>query len=310
MREEYRKEDRAEERPEDRIRAVKKTDPAYPPALRVYERMPGLLYVRGRLPDPQKKSVAIVGARSCSAYGKKEAQRFAGVLAENGVQIISGMALGVDSWAHIGALEAGGITIAVLGSGIDVCYPVSHGELYRRILESGGGILSEYGPGTPAMPHHFPIRNRIISALADIVLVVEARKKSGSLITASYALEQGKNIYAVPGRNGDPLSEGCNRLIADGAGVAWEPEILLEELGLGYRKKKTEQKTEKKELPPHLQKDEEVVKVYENLTFDCKNLTELSADTSLSVPGVSRAVIRLCLAGCAAGDPGTGYIRT
>ena len=160
--------------------------------------MPAVLYARGVLPDPEKKSVAIVGARNCSTYGKKEALRFAGVLAENGIQIISGMALGVDSWAHIGALEAGGTTIAVLGSGIDVCYPPSHRELYHRILESGGGILSEYEPGMPALPHHFPVRNRIISALADIVLVVEARKKSGSLITASYALEQGKSIYAVP----------------------------------------------------------------------------------------------------------------
>ena len=295
---------------EREIRIIKKTDADYPPVLRLYERMPALLYVKGALPDPERKSVAIVGARGCSAYGKKEARRFAGVLAENGVQIISGMALGVDSWAHIGALEAGGITIAVLGSGIDVCYPVSHSELYRRILESGGGILSEYGPGMPALPHHFPIRNRIISALADIVLVVEARKKSGSLITASYALEQGKNIFAVPGRNGDPLSEGCNRLIADGAGVAWEPEILLEELGIVSQGVRTEKKPENKELPAQLMQDSEIVCVYENLTFDHKNLSELSAATALPVSAVSRALIRLCLAGSAAGDPGSGYIRT
>ncbi len=292
------------------IRVIKKADTDYPDILRMYERMPGLLYVRGILPDPEKKSVAVVGARNCSAYGKKEAMRFAGVLAENGVQIISGMALGVDSWAHIGALEAGGITIAVLGSGIDVCYPVSHEELYWRILESGGGILSEYGPGKPALPHHFPIRNRIISALADIVLVVEARKKSGSLITASYALEQGKSIYAVPGRNGDPLSEGCNLLIADGAGVAWEPEILLEELGIGCRKKKSDQKREKKGLSSKLQEDKEIACVFEILTSDYKNLSVLSAETGLQVSSVSRAVIQLCLAGYAAGDPGRGYIRT
>ena len=299
-----------EYREADPIRIIRKTDPLYPPILKMYDRMPAMLYVRGALPDPEKKSVAIIGARSCSPYGKKEAQRFAGVLAENGVQIISGMALGVDSWAHIGALEAGGMTVAVLGSGIDVCYPASHEELYRRILESGGGILSEYGPGTPAMPHHFPIRNRIISALADIVLVVEAKKKSGSLITASYALEQGKNIFAIPGRNGDPLSEGCNRLIADGAGVAWEPEILLEELGIGYGKKKTERKREQKELPARLRKDKDIPEVYENLTFDPKNLSVLSAETGLPVSAVSRAVIQLCLAGFAAGDPGSGYIRT
>ena len=297
-------------RTEHEIRIIRKADAEYPPVLRLYERMPALLYVRGVLPDPERKSVAIVGARGCSAYGKKEARRFAGVLAENGVQIISGMALGVDSWAHIGALEADGITIAVLGSGIDVCYPASHQELYRRILESGGGILSEYGPGMPALPHHFPVRNRIISALADIVLVVEARKKSGSLITASYALEQGKNIFAVPGRNGDPLSEGCNRLIADGAGVAWEPEILLEELGIMPREKKTDPEVKNRNLPEQMKQDKEIASVYDNLTSDHKNLSELSAETSLPVSSVSRALVRLCLSGYAAGDPGRGYIRT
>ena len=292
------------------IRLIRKGDPDYPPVLRLYPRMPGMLYVRGKLPDPEKKTVAIVGARSCSAYGKKEAVRFAGVLAENGVQIISGLALGVDSWAHIGALEAGGMTAAVLGSGVDVCYPVSHGELYRKILENGGGILSEYEPGTPALPHHFPVRNRIISALADIVLVVEAKKKSGSLITASYALEQGKSIYAVPGRNGDPLSEGCNRLIADGAGVAWEPEILLEELGIGRRKRQTTGEASEKDTPLHILRDEQAVCVFDCLTSDFKNLTELAEETALPVPAVSRALVQLCIAGCASGDPSNGYIRT
>ena len=291
------------------IRKIRKTDPEYPPVLLLYERMPAVLYSRGSLPDPERKSVAIVGARNCTAYGKREAVRFAAVLAENGVQIISGLALGVDSWAHAGALEAGGTTIAVLGSGVDVCYPQSHTALYGKILESGGGILSEYEPGMPAFPHHFPVRNRIISALADIVLVVEARKKSGSLITASYALEQGKSIYAVPGRNGDPLSEGCNRLIADGAGVAWEPEILMEELGIRYGKAKGEKRGESR-LPARLLRDREAVCVHDHLTSDNKNLSGLAEETGLSVPAVSRALIQLCLAGCASGDPGSGYIRT
>ena len=292
------------------MRLIKREDPEYPPALKLYPRMPGLLYVRGELPDPEKKTVAIVGARNCSTYGKKEAVRFAGVLAENGVQIISGLALGVDSWAHIGALEAGGMTAAVLGSGADVCYPVSHGELYRRILENGGGILSEYDPGTPALPHHFPVRNRIISALADIVLVVEAKRKSGSLITASYALEQGKSIYAIPGRNGDPLSEGCNRLIADGAGVAWEPEILLEELGIVCGKGKASGKNVENKMPARLLQDEQAVCVLGCLTSDPKNLTDIAEETALPIPSVSRALIQLCLTGCASGDPVNGYIRT
>ena len=291
-------------------RSIRKTDPAFPPHLKLYDRMPDRIYVRGNLPDPEKKSVAIVGARSCSAYGKAEAVRFAETLAEAGVQIISGMALGVDSWAHIGAIQAKGRTFAVLGSGADVCYPVSHEELYRQILKCGGGILSEYEPGTPARPHHFPIRNRIISALSDIVLVVEARCKSGSLITASYALEQGKSIYAVPGRNHDPLSEGCNRLIADGAGVAWEPELLLEELGLAADwKKKAEKKDRKRKLSAELRSREDIRTVYEALTRDEKTLALLAEETQLSVSAVSRALVRLCLEGYVNQSAGRGYIR-
>ena len=211
---------------------VKKNDPLYPEKLRVYSRMPDPVYVLGELPDPSLPSVSIIGSRNCSAYGKKEALRFGRILAQNGVQVISGMARGIDSWAHIGALEGGGKTFAILGSGVDVCYPVSHEKLYNRILSCGGGIISEFCPGTPALPHHFPLRNRIISALCDVLLVVEARKRSGSLITVSYALEQGKTIFAVPGKNEDALSEGCNRLLSDGALFAWGPEAILQELGI------------------------------------------------------------------------------
>lgn len=213
------------------VRYVKKTDADYPSVLNRYERMPAGLYVRGDLPDEGKKSAAIVGARSCSEYGRAEARRFARVLASAGVQIISGMALGIDSEAHEGALEAGGRTFAVLGSGADVCYPYSKERLYKRIMENGG-ILSELEPGTPALAYHFPIRNRIISALSDAVIVVEARKKSGSLITADYALEQNKTIYALPGRVRDSLSEGTNDLICQGAVPALSPEQILRDLGI------------------------------------------------------------------------------
>ena len=291
----------------DQMKIIRKKDPVYPERLRVYDRMPDLLYVLGELPDPQTKSVAIVGARACSAYGRKEALRFAGELARHGVQIISGMAKGIDSWAHIGALENGGRTFAVLGCGADVCYPPSHDVLYRQILENGGGILSEYESGTPARPHHFPMRNRIISGLADAVLVVEARKKSGSLITASYALEQGKSIYAVPGKNGDALSEGCNLLLADGASVAWGPETILQELGLWEEEKDT--KKAGSELPDEWNDDPAMQKVWQALDRDEKTLEDLCAETGLPVRELTDRLIRLCLSGFAEELPGRRYIR-
>lgn len=214
------------------VKCIRREDSAYPESFLLYPRMPLEFYVMGSLPDPGKKTVAIVGSRTCSEYGKNEALRFGRSLAENGVQIVSGMAYGIDAWAQKGALDGGGRTFAILGSGVDICYPGSNYPLYRRILREGGGLLSEFEMGAPPSAWHFPIRNRLISAFADIVLVVEARLRSGSLITVDYAIEQGKTIYAVPGRNGDVQSQGCNRLIAEGAGIAWDPEILLEELGV------------------------------------------------------------------------------
>lgn len=213
------------------IRLIRKGDDGYPSCFLNYPRMPGSIYVLGTLPDPSVKTVAIVGARNCTAYGRNQAEYFGRAFARRGVQVISGMAYGIDSWGQTGALDGGGRVWSVLGTGVDVCYPRQNYPLYRRIIREGGGIISEYPPGTLPDAWHFPIRNRIISALSDAVLVVEAQLKSGSLITADYAMEQGKIIYAVPGRNGDSSSEGCNRLIAQGAGIAWAPEAVLEELG-------------------------------------------------------------------------------
>lgn len=209
------------------------SDSAYPEKLKPLADMPKKLYVKGNLPDPDRPAVAIVGARNCSVYGRNQAARYARILAEHGVQIISGLAFGIDTEAHKGCMLGGMPTFAVLGCGVDICYPKENFRVYEQILESGGGILSEYEEGSEPLGWHFPRRNRIISALADAVLLVEAREKSGSLITADLALEQGKNIYAIPGRVTDPNSLGCNRLISQGAGIAWCPELILNELGLG-----------------------------------------------------------------------------
>ena len=178
---------------------------------------PCLLYVKGSLPTiDEEVAVAMVGTRRASPYGIETAEKLAYGLCRQGAVVISGAAAGVDSASHRGALRAGGRTIAVLGNGLDVVYPAENEWLYRDIAASGA-LISEYPPGTAAEAWHFPARNRIISALSLGTIVVEAPEKSGALITANTALEQGRDVFAVPGPIDAPLSRGCNRLIADGA---------------------------------------------------------------------------------------------
>ncbi|MBQ3781871.1 MAG: DNA-processing protein DprA [Lachnospiraceae bacterium] len=208
------------------IRIVSIHDEDYPESLRVIDKMPYALYVRGALPDVHKASIAIVGARTCTPYGREIASWFGRELSKAGVQVISGMAYGIDSVAHNAALEGKTPTFAVLGSGIDVCYPKENFNLYMEICKQGG-IISEYGLGVPGKAFQFPMRNRIISGLCDGVLVVEARKRSGSLITADFALEHGKSVFALPGRIGDVFSEGCLNLIKQGAEPVTEPGDIL-----------------------------------------------------------------------------------
>ena len=211
------------------IRVVERGERDYPARLLEIPDPPERLYVLGRLPEENLPSVAIIGARECSEYGSYVAARLGECMGRNGIQVISGMARGIDGIGQTAALDAGGSSFAVLGSGVDVCYPARNRRLYERLRESGG-VLSEYPPGTPALSRNFPPRNRIVSGLADAVVVVEAREKSGTLITVDMALEQGKEVYAVPGRVTDALSSGCNRLVKLGAAVLLDPEELAEEL--------------------------------------------------------------------------------
>lgn len=188
---------------------------------------PKELFVRGDLPKKRIKSVAIVGTRKPTAYGKEIAYNIASACAKSGIVVISGMALGIDSVAHKAAIESGGITIAVLANGVDTFYPKSHTSLGYKIIETGGAVLSEYPNGTPAQPWQFLARNRIVSGLADAVVIVEAAEKSGTLSTANHALDQGKEVYAVPGNITSPLSSGCNNLIKNGAVPLLSPEELI-----------------------------------------------------------------------------------
>lgn len=213
------------------ISFVSYLDKDYPAKLRNIADPPFALYYIGHLPDENKYTVAIVGARGRSAYGMEVTQKLAQELAREQVQIISGMARGVDGDAHKGALKENGATYAVLGCGVDHCYPAEHRYLYEQI-PADGGVLSEYPPGTLPIAKLFPARNRIISGLSDCVVVTEAKKKSGSLITADYAMEQGKDVYVVPGRITDTLSQGCNTLIRQGAGIILDIEDFKKELSL------------------------------------------------------------------------------
>lgn len=209
------------------IQYISDADRDFPERLREIPDAPKELYFRGSLPDPDIPSVAVIGARMCSEYGRYMARQFGTALGAAGVQVISGMALGVDGISQKAALDAGGTSFGVLGSGVDVCYPEENRVLYDTLI-SEGGVISESIPGTPPRAMLFPRRNRLIAGLADILLVIEARKKSGTLITVDFALEQGRDVFALPGRATDRLSDGCNELIKQGAFPATSPDDILE----------------------------------------------------------------------------------
>lgn len=214
---------------EENIRMVSLYDVEYPEKLRYIPDEPFCLYYRGNLPREELPSVAIIGARECSQYGEYIAAELGKYLGGCGIQVISGMAKGIDGISQSAALEAGGNSFGVLGCGVDICYPKSNKKLYERLL-AGGGIISSYPPGTMPMSKLFPPRNRIVSGLADVLVVIEARQKSGTAITVEMALEQGRDIYAVPGRVTDRLSDGCNKMIKEGAHVFLSPEDFVEDL--------------------------------------------------------------------------------
>jgi DNA processing protein len=190
--------------------------------------MPTKLYYIGTLPEQRSVSVAVVGSRKPTPYGIEVTTRITEDLARRGVIIISGMALGIDALAHKAALAVGGTTIAVQGNGLDALYPATNRQLGQDIIKKGGAIISEYEPGTPAMQHRFLERNRIVSALSDAVLVTEAAARSGSLNTVMHALEQGKEVFVVPGNITSPMSSGCNAMLKQGAHPATCAEDILE----------------------------------------------------------------------------------
>ena len=211
------------------IKMIPFSDAAYPASLRAIADPPPLLYVKGELRDNDSRAIAIVGSRSASDYGRRIARDLARGLASFGFTVVSGMARGIDGMAHESALQAGGRTLAVLGSGVDHAYPPEHEMLYRRISENGA-VISELPMGARPIAFNFPARNRLISGLSLGVVVVEATEKSGSLITASLAAEQGREVFAVPGEAGASRSRGSHRLIRQGAKLVETVEDIIEEI--------------------------------------------------------------------------------
>lgn len=214
--------------------AIALADDAYPRVLKEIASPPLVLFVRGRLQLEDEHAIAIVGTRRPTAYGKDVAAQLSRDLAAHGVTVVSGLARGIDRVAHEAALEAGGRTIAVLGSGIDVVYPPEHARLAERIVEQGA-LVTEFPPGEQPLAKNFPVRNRLISGLSLGVVVVEAPRKSGALITATFAVDQGRTVYAVPGPIFSPMSAGTLQLLRDGATPVGSASDILEDLRLEAR---------------------------------------------------------------------------
>lgn len=290
---------------------------AFPGCLREIPDPPVALLVNGSLPNPHIPSIAIIGARGCSNYGSFMAREYATAIASHGIQIISGMATGIDGIAGSSAINAGGKSFAVLGCGPDICYPISNQYLYDQLKENGG-IISEYALGTPGMKWHFPVRNRIISGLCDALLVIEAKEKSGTLITVDAALEQGKDIYALPGRTCDALSIGCNNLIRQGAGLLCTPEDFMAEFLQTVSGKKQFSNylnslacsaTETNKKIAFSSNEEKTI--YDLLDYNPQSLDEIAAlvnaTSSISLPEIMHHLTNMCIAGIAENISGTNY---
>lgn len=211
------------------MKILKIEDENYPEKLKNIDNPPKQLYILGNEKILDNFGLAIIGCRQYSEYGKKVAKELSFKLAKQGINIISGLAKGIDSFSHMGCMVAGGKTIAVLGGGFNNIYPKENIELLKEIIRTGGAVITEYSPDVKPIGANFPLRNRIISGLSDGVIVIEARKKSGTLITVDYALEQGKEIFAVPGNINNSSSQGTNEMIREGAKIVTGIEDILEE---------------------------------------------------------------------------------
>ncbi len=213
---------------QEKINILTIQDKEYPRILKQIYDYPITLYIKGNNDILNNANIAIIGCRDCTEYGKKAAEYFSYNLAKENVTIVSGLARGIDGYSHIGALKAKGKTIAVLGNGLDIVYPKQNEIIYQKIIEENGAIISEYPLGTKPEKNNFPERNRIISGISKGVLIIEAKERSGTIVTADFALEQGRDVYVVPGNINSPNSVGTNRLIKEGAMLVTNYKDILE----------------------------------------------------------------------------------
>ncbi len=275
-------------------------DDLYPPRLKEIDQPPPVLYVRGTITAEDSWSVAVVGTRRITAYGRQVAEEMASFLAANGVTVVSGLARGVDAIAHQSALKSGGRTIAVMGCGVDRIYPPEHALLAEKIMGSGA-LISDYAPGTPPDASNFPPRNRIISGFSIATVVVEAGETSGALITAQFAIDQGREVFAVPGNILAPQSKGTNKLIAQGARPMLSVRDLLDVLNLT---RVTEQRFVRKVLPS----DETESKLMSVLTHEPLHMDEIRNQTGLPIERVSATLVMMELKGLVRQVGGLNYV--
>jgi DNA processing protein len=274
--------------------------PGYPPLLRQIHHPPPVLYVKGEIRPQDEWAVAVVGTRRATVYGREATRHMAGDLARNGVTIVSGLARGIDAQAHKTALEVGGRTIAVLGCGIDIVYPPEHVQLARAIIEKGA-LVTEYALGTPPESGNFPPRNRIISGLALGAVIVEAGETSGALITADYAAEQGREVFAVPGNIFHRGAKGCNKLIQQGATPVLSVEDILEELNLTM----VGQQQEVREIIPE---NETESLLLQHLSAEPIHVDELRQECDLPIATVSSTLALMELKGMVRQVGGMNYV--
>ncbi len=278
-------------------------DSNYPTQLKEIDNPPPILFVRGNIDLLKQPQIAIVGSRNPSTQGLQTALEFAETLAKFDFTITSGLALGIDAASHQGALKVSGHTIAVAGTGLDRVYPARHKELATEIVKNGA-LISEFPPGTTAKANHFPRRNRIISGLCLGLLVVEAAKQSGSLITARLALEQNREVFAIPGSIHNPLARGCNALIREGAKLVETTDDIFEELG-EYNQTPEQTHPEKKQSAL----DPEQQNLLNSVMFNPTTIDYLVQESGLSVEIISSTLLILELQGYITSAAGGNYIR-
>ena len=293
---------------QEQCAALTLNDAAYPPQLRELADAPPLLFLRGEVSALANPQLAVVGSRNPTATGRENGYQFARTLAASGLVITSGLALGVDSASHQGALDGGGQTIAVAGTGLDRVYPASNRQLAHAIIEGGGVLLSEFPPGTPPHAANFPRRNRIISGLSLGTLVVEAALQSGSLITARLAAEQGREVFAIPGSIHNPLARGCHQLIRQGVKLVETAADILEELAPQLRGLLADEtQSGPGDESPLL--DAEQLRLLQSIGYEATPVDRMVERSGLTAEAVSSMLLLLELQGFVEATAG-GYART